>query len=278
MTVAEALESARTFLFVPGNRPDRFDKALDAGADVVVFDLEDAVPPGEKVSARQHIIDVLRRVHVPVVVRINGVETIWHDDDVRAAVVGGAHIMLPKAEAPWTIDAMGIPSDSGVRVVALIETPTGVLNAVQIARSPLVARLAFGSLDLAAALGVDPDHREALVAARAHLVLASAADELPGPIDGVTQAVRDEDALDADLCHAKMLGFTGKLCIHPAQLPQTRQSFAPTADELRWSARVLDAVTSQAGADGGVTVLDGKMIDAPVIKRAQLIQAAGVFT
>lgn len=269
-----AIESARTFLFVPGNRPDRFDKALGAGAEVVVFDLEDAVPVAEKGTARRHVVDAVRRTELRVVVRINGAETPWHVDDVRATIDAGAHIMLPKADAPGVIEAMGIPPESPIRVIPLIETPIGVLNAVQIARSPSVVRIAFGSLDFAAALGVDPERREALAAARTHLVLASAAVGLPGPIDGVTQAVRDEDALQSDVTYAKGLGFTGKLCIHPAQLERTAKALRPTREEVAWAVRVLDTVGGESAARGGVVTIDGKMIDAPVIKRAQFIAAA----
>lgn len=274
MTSRPLPATAQTFLFVPGNRPDRFEKALAAGADLVVFDLEDAVPVDQKEAARAHVATAIGETDQAVVVRINGADTPWHDADARIAVAGGAHIMLPKAEDPASVDALGIPAQSPVTVVALIETPVGILEAVAIARSPSVARLAFGSLDFAAALGVDADSREALAAARAHLVLASAAAQLTGPVDGVTVGVRDAEALAADVTYAKALGFAGKLCIHPAQLSTTSQVLTPTPEEVGWATNVLAAAAGAATNNGGVVVLDGRMIDAPVLKRAQSIVSA----
>lgn len=267
--------TARTLLFVPGNRPDRFDKALDAEADLVVFDLEDAVPVEDKDSAREQVVEAVRRTDRPVMVRINGADTRWHRADAAAVIDAGAHVMLPKAELPQMIEALGIPDGSPITVTALIETPLGVLEALAIARTPGVARLAFGSLDFAAALGIDPDHREALAAARAQLVLASAAAGIAGPIDGVTQAVRDPEALHSDVSYAKALGFSGKLCIHPAQIERSARVFAPTAEERVWANNVLDAVADSVSCGGGVAVVDGKMVDAPVLKRAQSIISAG---
>lgn len=266
--------SAQTFLFVPGNRPDRFDKALAAGADMVVFDLEDAVPADEKETARAYVAQALRDTEQSVMVRVNGVDTPWHALDARTAIAAEAHIMLPKTETPGTVEALGIPAGSPVTVVALIETPVGMLEAAAIAQAPSVVRLAFGSLDFAAALGVSPESREALSAARAHLVLASAAAQLAGPVDGVTVAVRDPEALITDASYAKALGFTGKLCIHPAQLDATARVFTPTAEEVAWATSVLHAATDAASHEGGVVVVDGKMIDAPVLKRARSIVSA----
>ena len=271
---ADAVATARTFLFVPGNRPDRFEKALRAGADTVVFDLEDAVPADEKERARDLVVAAVRATKRPVVVRINGADTPWHADDARAVVDAGAHIMLPKAESTEQIQSLAIPSNSAIAVIALIETPLGVLNAVAIAEVAEVSRLAFGSLDFAAALGVDPDHRAALAAARSQLVLASAAAGLVGPVDGVTQAVRDTDALSSDVQYAKALGFAGKLCVHPAQPECAARLLEPSAEEISWATRVLEATSVTEAGRGGVAILDGRMIDPPVIRRAEFIMAA----
>jgi citrate lyase subunit beta/citryl-CoA lyase len=124
-------------------------------------------------------------------------------------------------------------------------------------------------LDFAAALGVDPEHREALLWARSQLVVASAAAGLPGPVDGVTRAVQDDAVLRSDVEHAKGLGFAGKLCIHPAQLALTRALLDPSEEEVAWARRVLAVVGAENA--GGVMALDGLMVDAPVVKRAHSI-------
>jgi citrate lyase subunit beta / citryl-CoA lyase len=275
MSVPHPISSARTFLFVPGNRPDRFEKALAAGADMVVFDLEDAVPSEDKLRARALVSDAVGAAGDRVVVRVNAPDSVWHEDDVRAVLDAQAHVMLPKTESAEDIAQLRSPEGSSVEVIALIETPRGVLNAAEIARTRPVARLAFGGLDLAAAIGVDPDHREASAVARSLLVLASASAGLPAPIDGVTPAVNDAAILASDLAYAKGLGFTAKLCIHPLQLSATDAAFRPTRDELEWAERVLSSQSESTHSHAGVVVVDGRMVDAPVVKRAQMIIAAG---
>ncbi|MCD2196071.1 CoA ester lyase [Actinomycetospora endophytica] len=268
-SLADQLSAASTFLFVPAARPDRFDKAVASGADVVVLDLEDAVAPEGKVGAREQVASWLGSGGAGgpcvVAVRVNGVGTPWHDDDVATARTHGVPVMLPKAESaacPPGLAAAGVP------VVALIETAVGVQGAAEVARWPEVVRLAFGTVDFAAELGLDHSDRDALSYARSVLALASAAAGLVAPVDGVTVAVRDADRLTDDCRHALARGFTAKLCIHPSQVPAAAAALAPDAETVRWARAVVEAA-----AGGAVAVLDGALVDKPVVDRARSLLA-----
>ncbi|MGW0163028.1 HpcH/HpaI aldolase/citrate lyase family protein [Mycobacterium sp. NPDC003323] len=259
------LASAQTFLFVPANRPDRFDKAARAGADVVILDLEDAVPEEEKTAAREHARQWLRHAG-PAMVRINGSDTPWHCEDVDMVTSCRTAVMLPKAEDGGPIEKMAARYPD-IDVIALVETARGVDQAVALATDPHVHRLAFGSIDLGAQLGVDPDDREALLYARSRVALASSIGRLAPPIDGVTTNITDLERVGDDTAYARRIGMGAKLCIHPAQLRPVRQALAPTPDELDWARSVLAA----AARDGGATAVNGAMIDHPVVLRAQHI-------
>ncbi|MFJ1768190.1 HpcH/HpaI aldolase/citrate lyase family protein [Amycolatopsis sp. NPDC088138] len=254
------IAAARSFLFVPGHRPDRFAKAAASGADVVVLDLEDAVGADRKDEAREHVRSWLAEGH-EAVVRVNAAGEPWHDEDVAA--VGGlaTAIMLPKAEDPGPVAALG-------DVIPLLETAAGIERASAICRAPSVIRPAFGSVDLAAQLGVDHRSHEALLHARSAVVLAAAASGCAAPIDGVTTAIDDEAVLRADLAHAVTLGFTAKLCVHPRQIAVVNAGLTPSAEDVEWARRVV-----AAGADGSVAVHNGQMIDRPVLLRARALLA-----
>jgi citrate lyase subunit beta/citryl-CoA lyase len=268
-TLVEATRTALTWLFVPGDRPERFAKAAVAGADVVVLDLEDAVAPEAKDVARDEVAAWLDRAGVLCAVRVNAAALLLDAD--LAALAGSVPrlVMLPKAEDHALVAEVVARLPRGSSVVALVETARGVLEAPVVAAVPGVERLAFGSFDLAADLGVDPDHAPAMATARGALVLASAAAGLAAPVDGVTGTVDDALRLAADVAASRALGFGGKLCIHPRQVAAVAEAFAPSADELAWAGRVL------AGAgDNGVAVVDGRMIDKPVVERARRVLAA----
>ena len=261
------MDTAVTWLFVPGHRPERVQKALATRADVVVIDLEDAVPEVDKTDSRARLagwtaapgFDLAR-----VVIRVNAYGTPWHADDVAAVVQCGAALMLPKAEPGGAIRAL---SDRGVpRLVALVETARGVVGAADIA--DVADRIALGNADLGTELGVDPSNREALSAARGQLVLCSAARSLPRPIDGITTSVTDLDRVRSDAAHSASMGFGGKLCIHPGQLVPTREAFAPREADVAW-ARSIIAATSGDGT--GAVRVAGNMVDAPIIARASEI-------
>lgn len=255
------IAAARTFLFVPGDRPDRYAKAAAAGADVVVLDLEDAVAPGAKDAAREHVVAWLAAGHTAVV-RINAAGTPWHAADL-AAVRDAAAVMVPKAERPEDLDGLS-------SVLPLVETARGVTAATELCAVPTVVRPVFGSIDLAADLGVDPLSRTALLHARSALALAAAAAAgCAPPVDGVTTALSDVDAVRDDTRHAVELGFTGKLCVHPRQVPVVHEAFRPSEEELAWARSVL-------AAGDGVSVVDGRMVDPPVLSRAaRLLSRAG---
>ena len=247
-------------LFVPAHRPERFAKAAASGADAIILDLEDAVPVEAKEAARA----ALRSLpdSVPVLVRINAAGTPWHEDDLAAlGDLPLAGIVLPKAEALADIARVVLSHP----VVALIETARGLVEARQIAAAPGVARLAFGSIDFAADLGCGHE-REALASARCELVLASRLAGLAAPLDGVTANFRDDAAAAGDARYARMLGFGGKLAIHPQQVAPILGGFRPLDEEADWARRVL------ASGDGAVA-LDGAMIDAPVRARAHWVLA-----
>ena len=267
MALHDDLAAARTLLFVPGDRPERFVKAVASGADLVVLDLEDAVAPEAKSDARARVAAELSG-GARYVVRINAVGTPWYDDDLTMVATHECAVMVPKAEDPATLAgiAAGLPASGPL--VALLETAAGILAAPAIAAAPGVSRLAFGSFDLAAQLGVEPTDRTALQAARSALVLSSAAAGLSPPIDGVTGAVADDALLVAETDHARRLGFGARLCIHPRQVPLVAQALRPPEAQLTWARAVLAASSSP-----GVAVVDGEMVDKPVLDRARRLLA-----
>jgi citrate lyase subunit beta/citryl-CoA lyase len=253
----------RSYLFVPGNRPERFDKACAAGADAVIVDLEDAVPPGEKAAARASLAAWLAPGK-PVLVRINSFDSAWFEDDLQlCAMPGVAGIVLPKAEVEAAVArVLGAGANA---ILPLIESGLGLWNAALLARLPRVERLVFGSIDYSLDLNIQEGH-ETLLHARSQLVLASRVAGIAAPVDGVTTSIDDPARVQADTLRARALGFGAKLCIHPKQVGPVHQAFAPTADELAWAARVVAAAEA---AQGGAVALDGRMVDRPVILIAQ---------
>ena len=258
--------TSRSYLFVPGDRPERFDKAWASTADEVIFDLEDAVAPAHKARARDAIAGWLDGAR-PVWLRVNAVDTEWFADDLRlAGAPGVAGVVLSKAEAiPGELTTLH--QARGVAVIALIETALGLAHAQEIATAPAVQRLAFGALDFQADLGIEGDNDE-LLFFRSQLVWQSRLAGLAPPVDGVTLAIGDEAELTRDARRARRLGFGAKLCIHPAQLEVVHAAFAPDDAQRAWAQRVLAAIEA-SGA--GAVALDGRMVDRPVALKAQRI-------
>lgn len=258
----------RTYLFVPGDRPERFAKALATAADAVVVDLEDAVAPAAKDAARHAVAQLLAQTaeRGRIVVRINDESTAWFDADLAMlAASGAAAVMLTKAERVNTIERARAGCE-GIAVLPLVESARGMLAAQALAAAPGVQRLVFGTIDYALDLDLGAD-AIALDAGHAHLALVSRAAGIAAPVAGVTTAIDDEALLLADLARARCHGFGAKLCIHPKQVAPIHAALAPGADELLWAQRVLAAAE---GARGAVQ-LDGRMIDKPVIERARRI-------
>jgi citrate lyase subunit beta / citryl-CoA lyase len=265
-----AVGEARSLLFVPGDRPERFAKAVGSGAGLVVLDLEDAVGLERRQAARASVRAALCE-DPGLAVRINAAASPEQPADLEALAGIRCAVMLAKACSYAEIDSVAAVLAPGSVVIALVETASGVLAAAALAGHPSVARLAFGSLDLATELGVSPDDPDALLPCRGALVLASAAAGIAGPVDGVTAAVDDEDRLRADVGYARSLGFTGRLCIHPRQVPVTEEVLAPTNAELAWAERIIAAVERSSG---DVLLVDGAMVDKPVVDRARRILGA----
>ncbi|WP_432239183.1 HpcH/HpaI aldolase/citrate lyase family protein [Herbaspirillum robiniae] len=268
--MASRVAAASAYLFVPANRPDRYAKALDSGADAVIVDLEDAVALPLKEQARATLAQWIRDngPQPRLWVRVNAADTVWHADDVAGfAALPLAGIVLPKAEDPKAVGAIAARLPQGSGVIALIETATGLADMRQIARVPGVARLAFGSIDAQVDLGMQcgPEEEE-LLHLRVEMVLASRLAGIAPPVDGVTTAFDDEDFLAKMVLRARRLGFGAKLCIHPKQVAGVKQGFMPTPAELAWAREVMTAVRA---SDGGAISLNGKMIDRPVIMQAE---------
>ncbi|MGU3438227.1 HpcH/HpaI aldolase/citrate lyase family protein [Actinomycetes bacterium M1A6_2h] len=274
MSLHARIQAARTFLFVPASRADRFDKADAAGSDVVVLDLEDAVHPDDKSTALASITALLDQGSRRSVatVRINAVDSRWHEREIEELRRFEVPVMVPKADSAKVLERLH--RRSGLPLIPLIETPAGVLRAESIAAAEGVVRLALGHIDLAAALGVDPESRDAFLHTRSRLVLASAAAGLAGAVDGVTTSLDDSARLVDDVTHAQSLGLTGKLCIHPRQVETVHGVLRPSDTDIAWARRIASAVDSGEVSDGGGAVaVDGRMVDPPVIARARTILA-----
>ncbi|MGE9809390.1 MULTISPECIES: HpcH/HpaI aldolase/citrate lyase family protein [unclassified Janibacter] len=265
-----AAGTATTFLFVPGSRPDRFDKALKAGADIIVLDLEDAVTEDDKDEALASVTSWLSQEGNIGAVRVNGA---GHHDRFEADLAALADVQgLAAIVVPMAADVAAVARAhevTGAPVVALVETALGLLRAADMAAAPGVVRLAFGHLDFAADIGSDTGP-EAMLLARSTLVVASRAAGLAGPVDGVTTELDDPGVASEDAGRAACLGFTGKFCIHPRQIAAVSAAFAPSADEVAWARRVLHA--AESGGAGAVR-FDGHMVDAPVLNRAKSVLA-----
>jgi citrate lyase subunit beta / citryl-CoA lyase len=271
--LSSPLALARSFLFVPGHRSERFAKALASGADAVIIDLEDAVPLDAKIAARDALLaawpdfDAAQRARL--LVRVNPFGTPWHQADLVAVanLTGLGAVMLPKAETPQHIAHAA--QTSGLPVLPLIESAEGLGQMDLMARIPGVLRLVLGHIDLQADLGLScgPDEAE-LAPVRLALVVASRRAGLPSPVDGVTTATTNAEVLARDAQRSRRFGMGAKLCIHPAQVDGVHQALAPTEAECDWARRVLAA---EVAAGGGAFSVDGKMVDPPVLLLARRI-------
>lgn len=199
-------------------------------------------------------------------VRVNGTDTTWCAEDLQMIARRPCAVMVPKAHSASQLRGVVERLGNDVPLVALIETAAGVSATAEICGVDAVVRAAFGSIDLGAELGVDPDIHQALQYARSAVVLGSAAAGRPAPLDGVTTHLSDEGPLAADVTHAVRLGFGGKLCIHPRQVAVVNELFSPSLQELEWARKV-----AAGAADGKARVIDGKMVDKPVVDRANRI-------
>lgn len=273
------LAEARSFLFVPAHKPERYQKALASGADAVIIDLEDAVPLTAKEEGREALHDTWASLSADarsrLLVRINPSGTAWHTDDISllTKLDGLGAVMLPKAASASHVQDIAARL-TGMPVLPLIETAQGVSEVNGMAKAKGVLRLGLGHIDLQADLGmsVSPDESE-LAPLRWTMVVASRLAGIPAPVDGVTTSTTEESIWLEATQRSRRFGFAGKLCIHPAQVKGVHMGFAPSPTEVDWAQRVLMA-EEQAG--GGAFSVDGKMVDAPVLMLARqlLVRAA----
>ena len=275
MSTASKLVSARSFLFVPANRPERFAKALDSGADAVILDLEDSVPLVAKAQARAAIRQSwpqLQQAACAVVIRINSPDTEWGQQDLvdLHGLPGLAGLMVPKCESAQSLRDVA-QAFAGIPSLPIIESAAGYLSLGEIAQAPQVCRLVVGHIDFLADTGMvcSPDQRE-LDGLRFEVAMHTRRSNLAPAVDGVTVSVDDELLIRADTERALRFGFGAKLCIHPKQVPVVHQTFAPTPSQIDWAQRVLAAM---AASQGSAVQLDGKMVDLPVVLQAQRLLA-----
>ncbi|TIC88186.1 CoA ester lyase [Nocardioides sp. GY 10113] len=269
---------ARSALYVPGDAPEKLEKALDRGADEVIVDLEDAVAPARKEYARSTVADWLSsvdRTDVAVTVRVNAGELGLVDVAAIAGAPALAGVVLAKAERAadvLAVDRVLAAAGSAAGVVPLLESAASILRAGEIAAAPRVHRLQVGEADLRADLGVTlgPDERE-LLYVRSQVVLVSAAARIAPPIAPVSTDFRDLDALRRSSEALARMGFVGRACIHPAQVAVVNDVFTPSEAALAEAADVLAAL---AAAGSGVAVDGrGRMIDEAVARQARAVLA-----
>lgn len=271
----DLVRQACSFLFVPAHRGERIAKALDSGADMVIADWEDAVAPADKDGARTALAQAVAQLppqqRARLLVRINAAGTQWHAQDAvllaRLVEQGVAGAVVPKAEDAGSLAVLRQTLGPRCALLPLIESVAGLDAIDAIARAPQVARLAFGHLDFQVDAGMQcaADEGE-LLPVRMAFVMASRRAGLAQPVDGVTVDTRDAQRIAADTGRALRMGFGAKLCIHPAQVPVVNGVFAPPPEAVERAQRVQEAM---AQAQGGVCVVDGRMVDAPVLHLAQ---------
>jgi citrate lyase subunit beta/citryl-CoA lyase len=286
----------RTLLFAPGNQPRRIDKALGLGADAVILDLEDSVPPAEKAATRAPVAQALAQPRsCRGYVRVNAMGTPYCYGDLVATVAKGVDgVVLPKVESAADLHAIdwliaNLERDKGLQVGALdlipiIETAWGVSRIERILQARTlkpysgvwrVRRVAFGAADLSTDLGISPAPDEAeLEYARARVVLASRAGGLEGPLDSPWFRLKDADGYRAAIARSRRAGFQGRLCIHPDQVGPANEGYAPTAEEIAGAERIVAAFRSAEASGAAAIQVDGQMVDYPIAQRAERLLKA----
>lgn len=277
------MDIKRSMLFVPGNNPGMLQTCGVFEADAVILDLEDAVAPLEKDTARYLVSQALLNVdfgNSKKVVRINPLDTYAQVDIKMIVPAGPDALLIPKVQSEADIKtvveliaAAEQPGQKQVGIIALIETPRGIAEAFHIAMADQrrVVALAFGAEDYTAALGaIRTKEGKEILAARSLLVNAAAAAGIDA-IDTPYTDVNDDEGLAEDAHFARQLGFKGKLAINPRQIDTIHNVFSPSSDEIAWAKRVIQAIRRAEEQGSGVASVDGKMVDAPIVNRAERI-------
>jgi citrate lyase subunit beta/citryl-CoA lyase len=267
----------RSYLYVPADAPAKLAKALTSGADALIVDLEDSVAQAGKAAAREAAAAFVRAASGPSIwVRVNP-GPVGHDDARAVAGPWVAGIIAAKTASAADVVALDRllteagPACDGVSVVPLLESAAAVLAAPEIARAPRVTRLHLGEADLRADLGVTlgPDERELLLA-RSMVVLASAAAGIEPPVAPVSTSFRDLEALRESTIALKRLGFVGRACIHPAQIPVVHEVFTPTLDEIAAAADLVARFDAAVAVGSGVCLdAHGRLVDEAVVRAAR---------
>ena len=260
----------RSYLFAPGHNAKILNRVFQAGADAVMLDLEDAVPPDAKVTARAMVAEAL--LNHPAWVRVNAAQTAWCEADLAAVADRAFGIRIPKVESADDVEWVTARAP-GKPIICAIESARGVLAAQQIAAVPGVRFLAIGGVDLQRDLNTSGGNLQTLYA-RSHLVLASRAAGIEPPIDSVFPLRDDTAGLRDQAQFARSLGFFGKSAIHPRQLNILHEVFTPTEAEIEWAQQVLAGFEAASG--GGFALPSGEFVDLPVADRARrLLEIAG---
>ncbi|MFE2046239.1 HpcH/HpaI aldolase/citrate lyase family protein [Streptomyces sp. NPDC059477] len=266
---ADMFARGPAWLFCPADRPDRYAKAAVV-ADLVILDLEDGVSASRRAYARNCLREAGGSLDPDTtVLRINPVGTAEHDRDLELlADLSLRLVMLAKAEHPHQLDHL-----RARQVIALCETPAGILNAAAIAQHATCAGLMWGAEDLIVGIGgtssrqVDGRYRDVAMHARSSVLLAAAAAGKPA-LDSVVFDIADAAGLTEEAADAAACGFAGKVCIHPHQVPLVRTAFRPEAGQREWASAVLEAAERE-GDGGGAFAFRGQMVDEPVLRRAR---------
>lgn len=294
------MELKRSWMFVPGHRQRMIDKAFGLNADAIMLDIEDGVAPNEKDAARKNIAESLGREKTPGsparFVRINAIGHARMDADLEAVVRPGLEgLVCPKVDVPDEVlrvdavlnerEAKMKMAPGGVKLLIAIESPRGLLNAPAIAASsPRVIGLMFGAEDFGRELGL-PTSREGeardLIHARSAIVVAAAAAHLQ-VVDGVWVDLNDSEGLRGFAQQSRRLGFSGMSLIHPSQIDPINATFSPTAEEIDYAQRVVQAFDeAQARGDGSIS-FGGQLIDRPIVERArrtlEMAQQLGILS
>lgn len=280
MSMTVDLRRLRSLLFLPATAEHLLARATERGADALIVDLEDSIPPDRKAEARPMAAAAIRTLAgrgAVVVLRVNDDPLRWRLDLADQPLHALAAVMLPKVERTEQIDALAaelaaLASASGHApppIAALVETPRGVLAIERIASHSALGALGFGSEDYAGALGVPPE--PAALTGPAQQVLTGAhAFGLPcWGVPGSIAVVDDIEGFERTVRAGRAMGFTGSVCIHPRQVPVVNRGFSPTDAEREWAARVVAADAVARAAGQGAVLLDGRMIDRPIVERAR---------
>lgn len=278
------MDLLRSFIFVPGNRANMLERAKDFKADVIMVDLEDSVPPGEKIIARDLAKDwvpTLVREGQRVMVRVNSLDSGLTRQELEAVVSPDLYgISLGKVESTWnirdvdrmlnSIEPLAGVAPGSIKIVAWTETASALVDArdIGIASSRVIA-LAFGAEDFTNDMGIErSDTGDEVLVPRALIPVAARAANVAA-LDSPFVLFQDPDALRADAKRARQMGYTGKFAIHPSQLDIINETFSPSAEEVAYARKIMEAWDEAESAGRGSLAMDGRMVDVPVVKRAQ---------